>query len=75
MSKREFVEDKVYLKTPDGNIWEYEPLLAKRSDVKKVIPNRSKKAAEPPPEQEVKKEGEGEGGTQTNNGTQANDNK
>ena len=44
MSDRQFEEDKVYLQTADGNIWEYEALLARRADVKKVIPNPSKKS-------------------------------
>ena len=43
MSKREFVEDKVYLKSPEGDIWEFEPLLARRPGWTKVIPNKSKK--------------------------------
>ena len=46
MSKREFVEDKVYLKSPEGEIWEYEALLARRPGWTKVIPNRSKKKDE-----------------------------
>ena len=63
MSKRDFVEDKIYLKTPDGQIWEYEPLLAKQRGVTKVIPNRSKKKEETPADT-----GSDTGGTQTKTG-------
>ena len=43
-NERKFVEDKVYLKGPDGQIWEYESLLANQSGFVAVTPNPSKKA-------------------------------
>ena len=40
---RKFEVDKVYLKGPDGQIWENEPLLANRDGFVPVVPNPSKK--------------------------------
>jgi hypothetical protein len=44
-TERKFVEDKVYLQGPDGQIWDYDALLANQSGYVAVTPNKSKKAA------------------------------
>lgn len=44
-AERKFVEDKVYLKGPNGQIWDYDPLLANVNGYTSHIPNPSKKAA------------------------------
>lgn len=43
-NERKFVEDKVYLQGPDGQIWEYEAMLANQNGFVAVTPNPSKKA-------------------------------
>jgi hypothetical protein len=43
-TERKFVEDKVYLQGPDGQIWDYDALLANQSGYVAVTPNKSKKA-------------------------------
>lgn len=43
--ERQYIEDKVYLQGPDGQHWDYEPLLANTPGFTPVTPNPSKKAA------------------------------
>lgn len=43
--ERKYIEDKVYLKGPNGQIWDYDPLLANVNGYVSHIPNPSKKAA------------------------------
>lgn len=44
-NERKFQQDKVYLQGPDGQIWDYEPMLAAQEGYKQVIPNQSRKSA------------------------------
>ena len=44
-NERKFVEDKVYLRGPDGQVWEYEALLANQSGFTAFTLNPSKAAA------------------------------
>lgn len=47
---RKFVKDKTYLRAPDGQIWEYESMLAEKFGFEPVVPNPTKaeKEAETP---------------------------
>ena len=40
--ERQFDKDKTYLRAPDGQIWEYESMLAEKFGFEPVVPNPSK---------------------------------
>lgn len=88
MADRKFVQDKVYLQGPKGQIYDYEPLLARQPGWKAVTPNSTKKAtkdgADKPQEAQASRQSQqrhvgetsqagGEGGTDTTNTDAAKD--